>query len=235
VTVGGDHPDWQDYVNWRGPNLGSNFTFPLSSTNEFTAQGYVTNYQAIIVNVAGEPANGCSIELAYYTDDTLALFMGNQNWQIAFNQTVFATVPVLGNYVVITVSTATVATTDTSICFTPSNTPAQSTRYNSETNYIQGESVNIPASSSIGPYLQNHTEGPGYVWVRDDSTSGKLNVDLRIFNQLGVGAGRISRWETGITDIYQSFIAPKAPLGLVISNTDTVAHLCSYYLAVDGR
>jgi hypothetical protein len=234
MTESGDHPDWQDYTNWRGPTFATAFDYPLSLAAPYSESGYVTNYQALVINIAGNPAAGLQVVISYYIDATEAIFMGEQVWNVPTSTALFCMVPVLGNFVTVQVTTTTVAVTDTTIVVTPSNTPCPSIRYNAENNYIAGNTVSIGASStSIFP-LPYVSEGPASIFFRDQSATGKFDVYIILISQTG-GAGNYIYIEGGSNALQFNFIAPRGAIGLRITNTDTAAHNIDYYLAVDGR
>jgi hypothetical protein len=234
MTLSGDHPDWQDYTNWRGPTFATAFDYPLSSTNPYSEGTYVTNYQALVINIAGNPAAGLTVVVSYYIDATQAIFQGEQTWNVPTNTALFCMVPVLGNYAVVQVTTTTAAVTDTTIVVTPSNTPCPSIRYNAENNYIAGNTVSIGASSTDIFPLPYVSEGPASIFFRDQTATGKFDVYIILLSQTG-GAGQYIYIEGGANALQFQFIAPRGAIGLRITNTDTAAHNVDYYLAVDGR
>jgi hypothetical protein len=234
MTVGGDHPDWQAYANWRGPTFATSFQFPLSSSNPYNIADYVTNYQALIVNVAGEPAGGLQVLIEFYTDATQTIFMGEHLWEVPSACALFAIVPVLGNYCVVNVTTPTTGTTDTTIVIVPSNTPAPSVRYNVEQNYVTGWNQSIAAGTTKFVPFPYISEGPSSFMFTDNGGSGKFDTYLAFQTQAGAEGNPFILYGAN-NQINFEFIAPRAAIGIAMTNTDTVAHSASWYLCIDGR
>jgi len=235
MSIGVDHPDWQQITIWRADPLAAFLNFPLSASNPYQASGWVTNFASLILNIGPAGAGGFGCIVTYYTDDTFATPVSAHSWTVAAGQTLKAILPNVANFVGIEVSTASVAAVDTNVIIQPMNTPVPSIRYNGTGNYVDETALSVPAGSTVNYILPYLAEGPGYFYFRDRTTSGHLSVGLFFFTAAGAPGSRVSYWGEPITTIYQDFVSTSLPLGVSITNDDTAAHTCDFYMTVDGR
>jgi hypothetical protein len=235
MTIGQDYPDWQSYANWRGEPLAANPAFALSSANPFSVSAFVTNYQALAVAVGPVGSAGATLTLTYYTDATLDIETFTESWNISSTQAIQMITPILGNYVVAGISTTTAVAHNTAISILPMNTPVPSTRYFAPQNLIQLTGGSLAASSSVIIPLPYIAEGPAWLSFRDRTASGELSVGVWGLNLTGTVNFRLAYYGNPQTEIYQYLIAPAFPLGVEITNSDTVLHTYDYSFNVDGR
>lgn len=229
------HPDDQTYANWRGPLLGSATNVHLDSTHPITITGYVTNFASIFLDIYNVFTKGMSVQVAFFTDATLAQLCGSETFVLLQDQNLNCFVPALGNYVRIIL--ATTDATGASIAYTlaPSNQPAASPRYQSVTAVAANKNQSIPASTTIIVTLSELASGPGWWFVFDPGSTSKFQARLVLVNQDGT-EGSILDLISTVANVYRAqFVAPQEPVGIAIQNTDTVAHNFTYALVVDGR
>lgn len=230
------HPDGQNYALWRGPNFIANPTFPLSNSNPCIVAGQVTNYSSLMFNLQCNVVGGVSIAIAYFTDQAMTNQVFAQGWVLPQNGVLNVILPIAGNYVQLTVTTPTVAATNTPISLYPTNTPTHKRSYLTTGNVIQGFNVSVPASSTITALLPFLAAGHGYVFISDRASSGHLTGRVVTVGQNGNAIARLIDYNTLVATQAQLFIAPEYMIRIEVDNSDAAAaHNVNYYLSADGR
>lgn len=234
MTTGSDYPDYQSYANWRGPLLANESSWELSSSNPFTAAGYVTNYASLIAHVTCNSSTGLTVAASFYTDNTLTTLIDTINWILPPGAALSAMIPALGNYVAIGVSTSDATAEPTVIAIFATSTNVTSPKYFFDQNYVSGFDVSIPASTTEGYNLPYVSSGKCSIHFQDLSASGKVSASLWTINAAGTRQDRLynTNNSTGVNDV--TLEVPSVPLQLEVDNTDTSAHSVDYYCCVNS-
>jgi len=235
MSAGQDYPDYQSYANWRSPVYAYEALWPLSAANPFTQAGYLTNYQSLVINAGQFGADGGTVSVEFYSDNTLSQNLFGYSWAVAQTQALHVIVPILGNYAVFTVTTPNAATVDTFIEVQPMNTPVQSPRYINSLNFVAGQTVSIPLSTTRVFPFPNITEGPGTWFISDPAVTGKFSARISFLDRTASEVNYLQYITTVGANNTGQFYAPNSPIGFVIQNTDTANHNITFALVVDGR
>lgn len=235
MTVPTDLPDYQSYGNWRAPDIAAETAWPLSAAHPFLVTGYVVNYASLMVNVFTAPADGMTVGIEFWTDNTATVNVGTFQYTLAASQALNVMLPALGNYCEILMSTTNPATTDVNIAVVPTSTAPSSPAYVQDQNFVTNADVSIPASTAVIEILPWVSAGEGHVFCKDITGSGKLLFQVITLTAAGAKSSILQEFDVPVTVAQVDLSVPAAPLGLLIDNTDTVAHTAGYYFGVDGR
>jgi hypothetical protein len=230
------HPDGQNYAIWRGPSFAASNAFSLSNSHPFTAQGQITNYASFVIYAAPTNPGGTTVTVNFYTDSTQTISLGGFSWTLPGNSLLHVTVPGLGNFCTVSITTSDVASATMFVAVYPTNTPVEAPSYAGPGNFVQGFNVNVPASSTITAVLPYVSEGKGYIFIADHNSTGHLTGRIVTTNAAGGSVARLIDWNTLSSFQAQEFVCPATPIRLEVDNTDAAAaHTVNYFLAVDGR
>lgn len=232
--IGSGHPDFQDYVNWRGTlyKVGS---FAITTVAPVNVAEYVTNFASLYLNVQLASGTGITITVNYYTDATLANFAGTFTWILASAPVgMQVIIPNLGNYVTVAVTTGQTGTQAGTLSITPTNVAIPSVRYPVTGNYQHGFSVNINASATLTAPFPYVSEGNGQGQVQCGNATAPYTIEI---DELNEGANILDNAfrVSGVTGPQTfTWISGPVPNVLKITNTDTVAHSYTYHAAILG-
>jgi hypothetical protein len=235
MTIGADHPDWQDYVNWRGPATGAEQSFPVSPTNSYLLNQYVTNWASLFIYVGTTSTQGVTVALRFYTDDTETINVGEFEWQLGNGQILQCQAPILGNYMVFVVEQNAGSAQDLNITAIPSTITVPNVVYNCVGNFIEQNNYSVAASTTVAFLFPFVAEGLLSYYIRDPNTSGKLTGQFELASPTNTNDGVVWTSAGDIVTSEGSFNAPNIGLILSITNTDTSAHAVQFYAAIDGR
>ena len=235
MSIGIDHPDWQQITIWRADPMAAYLNYPLSSTNPYDASGWVTNWASLVLNIGPAGADGLTCTVTYYTDDTYSTPVSTHTWQAASEQTLKAILPNVANFVGIAVTTSNATAVDTNVVIQPMNVPVPSVRYNGTGNYANVIGATAPASSTTNVWLPYLAEGPGFFYFRDRGASGELSAGVLTSDAPAAHFERVAWYAAPVTAVFQEFYANGQPTLFQVVNADTAGHEYDYYLTVDGR
>lgn len=230
------HPDYQNYANWRGPLIASNTAWPLTQANPFTASAVVTNYASLCLDITTVNTQGANVNLTYYTDSAHTVAVGSQSWDISPNVELSVMVPVLGNFVILTITTVNPGAGNVSVLCFPTNTPVVSARYQHVGAHQHGTAVSVLALSTQQFVMPRIVEGPMTFFYRDRTTSNKLSFALFLANNDGSAGDRLYFDGPPATVQTVQLLGHNQPMLFQCNNTDTVtAHTFDFSWTVDGR
>lgn len=230
------HPDGQNYAIWRGPDFFVSSGIHIDSTHNATAQGQVTNYASVYLNVDPQMVPGVTATLNWYSDSTLSLIVKTHLWKVPVGTKLGCIIPASGNFVIMTVTTSSVAGGNVAISMFPTNTPASSLRYLDTGNRVQQFNLSVPLSSTKTDILPFVCAGNGYIYIADRNSTAKLSGRIVTLDENANSVARIVSWNTLTAFQAQQFNTDAQPLRVEVDNTDgAAAHFVDYYVSVDGR
>ncbi len=230
----GGHPDYQNYASWRGPvYLAETTTIPSGTT--ITIDEYVTNYASIYLFVL-PTGNGEVVTCTFYTDSSKVAALNFYQWNVSIFGALCAVIPVLGNFVEITVHNAGPNPDTPQIGIVPLNIAHAAITYPIPVNRIARDGLSIPLSSSQTFRLPYLGEGPASLFTRPHSAGGDLSWDVWETDQTGALVGRVCTSDNAANASVQQFQAHAAPLAVVVTNASaTTARIGDFCLALPGR
>lgn len=230
------HPDGQNYAIWRGPDFNAAANFPLSNSNPFMAQGLITNFASLALNVAANVPNGITVVVQWFTDATETIPLGSMTWLVPTGYKLNVIVPAMGNFCTVAMTTSNVASVNCPLSVYPTNSSVGVTSYWNTGNFVQKVNQSIPANTTLQFNLPNVAEGSGYCMGIDPGSTGKLQLVVKAIDQSSSIQGIIAQINTLASPIVVNFIAPAMGVALTVLNTDVAnPHACDFYIAIDGR
>lgn len=229
------HPDGQNYAIWRGTPLSQGNPYFLKASTGITAPAVVTNFESLLVFLSPVGPIPVTITITFYADQAFATPIGSLTWNLAKTQSITFFTPILGNFVKVFITTTDATGTNIAYSVQATNVPVTATRYVAEPNVIDVPLQSIAALTTVIFPLPNVGAGAGYWFVFDPNTTAKFSARVITLNPDGTEHGTIDRVST-VSNIYrQQFTCPDEPAGMLITNTDTVAHNITMFMAVDMR
>jgi len=231
------YPDFQTPVLWRGPILVNQTAWPLTTVNPFSGGDYVNNYNAVHIRVVPPGTNaGWQATLSFYTDSTLATFIGSYQWTGTAGQILSCSAPVLGDWVVLGVTTGVAGTQNTLIMMQAMNLPAAAVRYTAVGNAVEYVNQAVVASGSVNAQMPFVAEGPGYLYFSPRDATGKLTATVW---RTGEGGGQITKIASisgPTTEQYLQFFGSNGPIVVFVNNADAAGpHSFDLRCCIDGR
>jgi hypothetical protein len=229
------YPDYQSYAQWRAMPLVSG-THVITSVAPLVVSGLITNYASLDLYAELGAGTGFTLDVSYFTDQTLTTFMGGYEWVISGTQAQLqVTVPNLGNFVQVTFSTSQAGNQSVNAGVTPANVLATRPDYAITSNFVSGLNVPIAAGTTLSVTLPNVVDGDGYVMLNPRSGGGTTTA--KVFS-LGENAGNLAL----LADILNpggpasaTFLGASSPVQIQITNGDAASHNYDYYVRVSGR
>jgi hypothetical protein len=230
------HPDWQTYATWRGPDFFAAAAWALSAANPAVAQGYVTNYSSLAVNVGCNNPGGMTVTVSWFTDATQAVGVGLRQWTLPNGFILSVIVPALANYVVFQAATSDAAAANDLISAYPANSQVSGYSFDTQKARIGNILESVAAGASNIRPLGRIAQGDAWVHVKDDTASTHLTFQIREMAANGALGSVVWEAAAPVTIADARLVVTDVPLALDITNLDgAAAHTCDYYLAVDGR
>src|SRR5216683_755926 len=204
------HPDGQSYALWRGNALLS-AQETVTNIAPFALDAIVTNFASLMVHVQAAANNGGAVTSQFYDDAAHTKFAGQFSWQL-WNCDLQATIPILGNYLHFTITTAN-AGNQVFTC------------------YIAPFNVGVGAGATFTAQLPDIVAGLVYVSGFPADTSGKLQLEVDDLSAAGSGIAAIIPVQTFTVPFLMSTACGERVLALKIVNTDgAAAHSISYHV-----
>lgn len=230
------HPDGQNYPIWRGPYFAAAAATHIDSTHPFMAQGLVTNFASLAIEVFCTIAAGVTVTLRWWTDSTKTIQIAQVTWILQQNQVMSVIVPALTNFAELDITTTDVAGGACTTAVAPTNTPVTNYEYQVVNNIISNFNFSVAASAVLVFPMPFIASGKGQFFFQDVNASGKLSFEIGIAGLTGGIIGGLVFNPAPVTQAYGELILPDRPVVLEVINTDGVAaHNAGYQLSSMGR
>ncbi len=183
-----------------------------------------------MVHVQAAANNGGAVTAQFYDDAAHTKFAGQFSWQL-WNCDLQATVPILGNYLHFTITTANAGNQVFTCYIAPSNVAVTRPVYTAGFNEVSGFNVGVGAGATFTAQLPDIVAGLVYVSGFPADTSGKLQLEVDDLSAAGSGIAAIIPVQTFTVPFLMSTACGERVLALKIVNTDgAAAHSISYHV-----
>lgn len=231
MATPGGHPDYQDYVNWRGP-IYANLSLDVTSATPFNVSEYVTNFQSVYLFIDLILNNGWTVTVEYFTDNTMSQLVYAKTYVMRSGNTLSAIIPNLANFINVLVDTGQVGTMAGYMYLAPQNNPTPRIHYPMQDNNLSKLNLSVPGTSNVTFLMPYVMEGDGMLSVSADVFTGGPQVSIIELNEAGVGIARVLPLTTfGAPSIYE-FKSPPNPIQIEIINNDAVAHNYTFWAEI---
>jgi hypothetical protein len=234
-TPAGGYADFQASSIWRGtPLAAANYT--VTSGSPILVQQDVTNFSSLSIHLNLNSGTGITVAVDFFTDSTLAVYCGQCLFTLApAGTTLLATVPCLGNYAYINITTGQAGNQGITLTVIPTNLGAGRPAYPGCQNSVDGLAVSVGAGNSLVAVLPYVVEGNGEIFVQCGNAGKSFNLEADAIAESGAILSNLFR-ETAVTGQAQgSFLAPAFAVQLLIKNNDVAAQNFSYHCQVLGE
>jgi hypothetical protein len=230
------HPDGQNYALWRGPDFFASQAAHVDSTHPIVAQGLITNFASVIINVLAPFTPGVTVKVQFFTDATMTIQTWNFTWGVAPGRFLDMTVPAQGNFVKVTVTTTDPVGYSITIAIIPSNNIVPRVVYGDQNNATGNLLFSVGISATTVFPLPNLVAGKGWVYCQDVTSSGKISYAVATIDVNGAVVNNIIAVANPLIIDFHEFTAPDLCLALRVTNNDGVAaHNASAYINVIDR
>lgn len=227
------HPDWQSYAQWRGPTY-SDRSQPIPTSSNLVLGPFVTShYASLYLNVSGATV-GTTVSVTFgAVPDNLKAFK-TLSWDIRSTDTLEVLVPIVSNYVWITVASDGIAGRSVFVHAFPTNVAVPRVQYPSVKNLIRAVTQSVPANGSITYNLPQVMEGPASLCIDPVGTANQLTalVTMTDMNNVNIAVVYETFHVAGIVNA--QFQAPAGPLKVQVLNDDVAAHNVDIFVMVNG-
>lgn len=191
MTTPRGYPDYQNYPQWRGSVISAQ-SVNINSASAFTASFYVAQFTALQCFITSNSGGvGADITFQWFTDSTMTTPQGNYAASVFQLGTFAATIPNLGNFCLVTVSTPNATNILMRINIQPVNIPVAKPQYQVVNNRIISHNFSIAGLGTQQAYLPFVCEGTGYVLVETATAGISYNVFVEALDSGGNTLGEL--------------------------------------------
>lgn len=230
------HPDGQDYAVWRSSPLIDQANFALSATNPLNAQGTITQFQSLAIYAKIIGGLGAIVEGAFYTDSTATHITFDFRWRVPAVSILQVGVPIMGNFVKLSITTTSAPALSLSAFVEAMNTPVPSPQYINVANKVEANSVSLAPNAQSDlpfPYIG---AGRCHVFAQDIGSSGKLNLSVWETDETGANLAQIDHVGAMGAQTELDFVMPAVPAHVLVTNTDGAAsHNFNLFAAIEQK
>lgn len=195
------------------------------------AQGQIQNFASVFLNVNPSTVNGVTVNLEWFLDASLTVFLESQTWVVPIQSKLTCVVPAMGNYCTLSITTASAAGGTCAVSLYPSNIPADGIHYLGTVHSIAEVAVPVPISGAIFATFPSVAAGDYTLFGTDTGSSGHLTFTVTLANENSSAGPTVLLQFAPVTHFTQEFSSGDDPLLVTVSNSDAAAtHNASFTL-----
>ena len=212
------YPDWQNFPTWHGQVINAgNVSVTIGSP--VTISGPVTNFASIYLGVTS-PAAGVTILVTFWDSQALVVQYSIFAATVLNGTNLGVIIPATGGWVTIVVDTSQAGTQTVGLTAEGTNQAPSRPVYLTQENRVATLLGSVAANSTVTVRMPAIMEGEGYIYFRDTTGSGKLNVRIRRLNEAAAEIDDVCGIFGSTVATVAAFKAPPRPLDISIFNTD---------------
>jgi hypothetical protein len=231
-----DYPDWQSAQNARATYIAGGTT-TITSTSPIVIEGWVTNFDSILLYVAMTAGIGVTVGVNFYENNVGGPVSGTLEYVLNLATKLQVQIPILGSYMIMTIGTAQTGNQSFQYSVQACRADTLLGRFPVSGNFIANSAFTVPADTVESFYLPYVVEGPGYASLSFFNSYPDLFCQLWYLNEAQASQGLI--WSINSPTPGSSdnilFRGINYPLQLQLQNTGATSVEVDYFVKVDSQ